>query len=124
MTINQLRQYRKLKGRMLLLKTERDELILKSKVTDGTRCKSNKTSDVVADTVQERQKISDDIEKLEKKLNYMESYIDNCDEDYSTMLRLHYIKGEQWTAIAMKKGGNNTADGVRMACHRYVKNNP
>lgn len=124
MTINQLRQYRKLKGRMLLLKTERDELILKSKVTDGTGCKSNKTSDVVADTVQERQKISDDIEKLEKKLNYMESYIDNCDEDYSTMLRLHYIKGEQWTAIAMKKGGNNTADGVRMACHRYVKNNP
>lgn len=124
MTINQLRQYRKLKGRMLLLETERDELILKSKVMDGTGSKSNKTSDTVAQTVIERDKLQEDIECLEQRLQAVEDYISQCDEDYSTMLRLHYIKGEQWTAIAMKKGGNNTADGVRMACHRYVKNNP
>ena len=124
MTINQLRQYRKLKGRMLLLKTERDELILKSKVTDGTGCKSNKTSDTVADVVQERAKINEDIEYLEQRLNAVEGYISQCDEYFGTMLRLHYIEGKTWTAIAMKKGGNNTADGVRMACHRYVKNNP
>lgn len=123
MTINQLRQYRKLKGRMLLLKTERDELILKSKVTDGTGCKSNKTSDVVADTVQERAKINEDIEYLEQRLNAVEGYISQCDEYFGTMLRMHYIDGKTWTAIAMKQGGNNTGDSVRKQCHRYVSKN-
>ena len=123
MTIKQLGQYRKLKERKKFLETKQDELILKSKVTDGTGCRSNKTSDVVADTVQERDKISKDIEEIEKRLDGIEEYIDSCDEYYGTKLRSHYIDGKTWTAIAMKQGGNNTADSVRKACHRYVKNN-
>lgn len=120
MTINQLRQYRKLKGRMLLLKTERDELILKSKVMDGTGSKSNITSDTVAQTVIERDKLQKDIEYLEQRLQAVEDYISRCDEYFGTMLRMHYIDGKTWTAIAMKQGGNNTGDSVRKQCHRYV----
>lgn len=124
MTINQLRQYRKLKGRMLLLETERDELILKSKVTDGTRSKSNITSDTVAQAVVEREKLQRDIDYLEQRLKAVESYISQCDEYCGTMLRLHYIDGKTWTAIAIKQGGGNTKESVRKQCHRYVSKNP
>lgn len=124
MTINQLRQYHKIKGRMLLLITERDELLLKSNVTDGTGCRSNTTSDTVAQTVVEREKIQGDIDYLEQRLKAIEDYIANCDEYFGTMLRVHYIEGKTWTAIAMKKGGNNKGNSIRMACHRYVDNNP
>ena len=109
---------------MLLRKSELDDLILKSNVNDGTGCKGNKTSDTVANIVQEREKIYAEIQSLERKLLEVESYINECEEYYGTMLRLHYIKGEQWTAIAMKIGGNNKGNSVRMACYRYVKNNP
>lgn len=124
MTVNQLRQYRKLKGRMLLLKTERDELILKSCVADGTGSRSNKTSDTVAQTVVEREKMQRDIDYLEQRLQAVEAYIANCDEYFGTMLRLHYIEGKTWTGIALRQGGGNTKDSVRISCHRYVKNNP
>ena len=124
MTINQLRQYRKLKGRMLLLKTERDELILKSKVTDGAGSKSNITSDTVVQTVIERDKLQKDIEYLEQRLKAIEDYISQCDEYFGTMLKLHYIDGKTWTAIAMKQGGGNTKESIRKQCHRYVLKNP
>ncbi|MDE7389517.1 MAG: hypothetical protein K2M82_01035 [Lachnospiraceae bacterium] len=124
MTIKQLGQYRKMQGEVSLLKTKFDELILKSKVTDGTGCKSSKISDTVADTVQERDKILNNIDRLEKRILAIERYIERCDDYFGTMLKMHYIEGKTWTAIAMKKGGDNTENGVKMACHRYVRKNP
>lgn len=124
MTINQLRQYRKLKGMKLLLETERDELILKSNVADGIGGKTNKTSDTVAQTVIEREKKQRDIDNLEHHLKAVETYINNCDEYFRTMLKMHYIDGKTWTAIAIRQGGNNTENSVKQACHRYVKRNP
>ena len=124
MTINQLKQYRKLKGMKLLLETERDELILKSNVADGIGGKTNKTSDTVAQTVIEREKKQRDIDNLERRLKAVEAYIDSCDEYFGTMLKMHYIDGKTWTAIAIRQGGGNTKDSVRISCHRYVKSNP
>lgn len=124
MTIIQLRQYRKLKGKMLLLETEKDELILKSKAVDSMGAKSNKFSDVVGNTVLEREKIENDIKSLKGKLNVVEEYIKGCDEHIGTMLRLHYIDGKTWTAIAFIQGGGNTEDSVKKQCHRYVQKNP
>ena len=124
MTINQLRQYRKLKGRKLLLEAERDELILKANAVDGIGGRTNKTSDTVAQTVIEREKKQRDIDNLERRLKAVEAYIDSCDEYFGTMLKMHYIDGKTWTAIAIRQGGGNTKDSVRISCHRYVKSNP
>ncbi len=124
MTINQLRQYRKLKGIKLLLETERDELILKASVCDGIGGRTNKTSDTVAQTVIEREKKQRNIDNLEHHLKAVETYINNCDEYFGTMLKMHYIDGKTWTAIAIRQGGGNTKDSVRISCYRYVKNNP
>ena len=92
MTINQLRGYRKLKGRLLLLRQERDELILRSKTGDGTPARSGIPSNTVAQTVEEREKMQRDIESLEARLKAVEDYISGCDEYFGTMLRLHYIE--------------------------------
>lgn len=124
MTINQLRQYRKLKGRLLLLKAERDELILRSKVGDGSGARSGIPSNTVAQTAEEREKKQRDIDLLSERLRAVEGYVSGCEEYYGTMLRLHYIEGKTWTAIAMIQGGGNTKESVRKTCHRYVQRNP
>lgn len=124
MTIKQLRQYRQLKGKMLLLEAEKDELILRSKAADGIAAKNNSISDTVGDIVLEREKIEHDIKSLKGRLDVVKNYINKCEEGIGTMLRLHYIEGKSWTTIALIQGGNNTKDSVRMSCHRYIKNNP
>ena len=124
MTINQLRQYRKLKGRLLLLEEERDGLILRAKAQSGISVRGGIPLDTVAQTAEEREIKQRDIDSLKRRLNAIEGYIRGCEEYYGIMLRLHYIDGKTWTAIAMKMGGNNTTESVRKSCHRYVQRNP
>ena len=124
MTIDNLRQYRKIKGRLLLLEAERDELVLKSRAIDGVGAHRGIPSNTVAQIAEEREKKQRDINSLLGRLNAVETYLSDCEEYYGTMLRLHYVEGKTWTAIAMIQGGNNTKDGIRISCHRYVKNNP
>ena len=124
LTIDQLGQYRKLKGRLLLLEEERDGLILRSKAGDGIGVRGGMPSNTVAQTAEEREIKQRDIDSLKRRLNAIESYIRGCEEYYGIMLRLHYIDGKTWTAIAMIQGGNNTKESVRKSCHRYVQRNP
>lgn len=36
------------------------------------------------------------------------------------LMRLRFADGLTWTAVAMRAGGSNTADGVRKAVFRYI----
>lgn len=118
MTIDQLRQYREIKGRKLLLEDEFDELTLKIQAIE------NKDPDKAEISRNERDKLQKDIEYLKQRLDAVEAYLRRCDEYVEVMLRMHYIDGKTWTAIAMKQGGKNTNDSVRKQCHRYVAKNP
>ena len=118
LTINQLRQYRKIKGRKLLLEDEFDELTLKIQAIE------NKDPDKAEISRNERDKLQKDIEYLKQRLDAVEAYLRRCDEYVEVMLRMRYIDGKTWTAIAMKQGGKNTNDSVRKQCHRYVAKNP
>ena len=122
-TIKQLREYRHTKANILLLNAELDELILRSKAFDGVG-KSNKTSDAVVQIVLEREKARRQIETLEARKKAVEEYVSNCNDYYSVLLRWHYIEGKTWAAIALRIGGNNTEDGIKKSCHRYVFRNP
>lgn len=124
LTINQLRQYRKLKGRLLLLEEERNGLILRAKASDEIGVRGGMPSNTVAQTAEEREIKQRDIDSLKRRLNAIEDYIRGCEEYYRTMLEEHYIKGRSWTSIAMIQGGNNTKESVRKSCHRYVQRNP
>lgn len=122
-TINQLRRYRRVKANILLLKAEMDELILRSKATDGTG-RSGGISDTVPQIVLEREKMQRRIESLTEQKNAVDGYLTRCDDYYGLLLRWHYVEGRTWTSIALTLGGGNTEDGVRMACHRYIRQNP
>ena len=122
-TINQLRQYRHTKANILLLEQELDELILRSSAHDGAG-RSNAVSDSVAQIVLQREKMRKRINLLTAQKNAVEAYLTACDDYYGLILRWHYVEGKTWTSIAMTVGGNNTEDGIRKACHRYVTKNP
>ena len=122
-TINQLRQYRHTKANILLLKTELDELILKSKACDGSG-RGSGISDTVPQIVLEREKTRKRIETLEARKKAVEDYVSECSDYYSVLLRWHYIEGKTWASIAITVGGGNTEDGIKKSCHRYVFKNP
>lgn len=122
-TINQLRQYRHTKANILLLEQEFDELILQSKVCDGTG-RGSGVSDTVAQIVLQREKKRERINTLIARKNAVEVYLNECDDYYGMLLRWHYADGKTWASIALTIGGGNTEDGVRKACHRYVIKNP
>ena len=124
MTINDLKNYKYLKKQKALLESEKAELILKSNPPDNSKGKTNKTSDTVAQTVENREELQADIDKIKNQMQVIEQYIAGCDKYIGKMLRMHYIDGLSWTAVAMRQGGDNTKDSVRMVCHRYIKENP
>ena len=124
MTINDLKNYKYLKKQKALLESEKAELILKSNPPDNSKSKTNKTSDTVAQTVENREELQADIDKIKNQMQTIEQYISGCDNYIGKMLRMHYIDGKTWTAVAMRQGGGNTDISVRVACHRYVKKNP
>lgn len=105
MIINQLRGYRKLKGRKLLLQSEIDKLILSGIEIDDPDIKW-------------RQK---EIIQLNMEMKSVRDYIDSIEPYISTMLRMHYIEGWRWQDIAQKVGGGNTQDSVRIMCHRHIR---
>lgn len=122
-TINQLRQYRHTKANILLLEQELDELILKSKACDGTG-RGGGVSDTVAQIVLERERVRRRIESLTERKTAVEAYLSRCEDYYGLLLRWHYADGKTWASIALTLGGGNTEDGVKKACHRYVRKNP
>lgn len=124
MTINQLRQYRHIKANILMFEVELDELILKTKTFDASGVNPYAVSDTVAQIVLEREKKRDRIKILTEKKTAIENYIAQCDEYYGLLLRWHYIDGKTWALIALHVGGGNTDEGIKKACHRYVRKNP
>ena len=57
-----------------------------------------------------------------KERMVIEDYINSVD-DYQIRLIMSYrfVDLMTWQQIAFRLGGNNTADGVRKACNRYLK---
>lgn len=107
MTINQLRGYRKIKGRKLLLQSEIDKLILSGMEIDSSDIKWRKK----------------EVERLSREMKSVRDYLDSIEPYISTMLRMHYIEGRRWKDIAQRVGGGNTQESIRKMCHRYIAKN-
>lgn len=122
MTINQLRRYRKIKANILLLESELDELILKSKPFDLSGGNPYAVSDNVARIVVEREKTRSNINSLIAEKDAVEDYVAHCEPYYRALLTWHYINGWTWPAISIKVGV--TEESLKKACHRYVRRNP
>jgi septal ring factor EnvC (AmiA/AmiB activator) len=105
-----------------MLKSQRADLILRTSgkisQTAGTHSGISKPVEKITE---KREVLEKSIKDHEKELAEIDQYIDTCEEYYAIMLDLHYRKGKTWLSIALRTGGNNTAESVRKACHRYVE---
>lgn len=127
MTKEELHNFRNLQARKNMLVSRLDDLILRSASGLGSGVKGSGISKPVEDITEKREKLEPRIKELENRLAECKRYVDRAeerDELIGTMIRLHYIQGKTWTAVAVRAGGNNTKDSVRKMCHRYIEKNP
>ena len=64
------------------------------------------------------------VQKCNEERVMLEQYIATVPNSVvRQILTYRFIDNFSWQRIALKIGGNNTADGVRQICKRYIKNN-
>ncbi len=74
--------------------------------------------------LEEKEKLEKRRDKLLKEHSDTSKYIESIKDPTTYMIfRYHFIKGYSWTKVAMKIGGKNTGDTVRMHVKRYLEDN-
>ena len=69
-------------------------------------------------------KLSDMELELLEKVNMVEEYISSLSDSHiRRIISLRVVEGLSWGKIAIKMGGNNTEDSVRMSYNRFIENN-
>ncbi|WP_368261264.1 RNA polymerase subunit sigma-24 [Eubacterium callanderi] len=64
------------------------------------------------------------IQKCWYELNRINRYIQGVEDSFMRqVLTYRYVNGLSWNQIALSIGGGNTADSVRMAHNRFLKEN-
>ncbi len=128
MTLQELSKYYKLHDRL-----ERNREMLKSlyaaagpgaQVITGMPHASG-TSDEVSDLVIEIEDLQSRIDCLESECalekKKLEKYISTIKDDQTRMIfRLRFIHCMTWPQVAEAIGGRNTANSVKLICHRYL----
>ena len=66
--------------------------------------------------------IEANIQRCFYELNKLNRYINSvADAQMRMILSLRFVNGLTWRQVADSVGGNNTGDGVRMACKRFLQ---
>ncbi len=83
-------------------------------------------SDKVGDLAAELWDLQSKIEYLEQRCaeekKKLEKYIGGIKDDQTRMIfRLRFIHCMTWPQVAETIGGRNTANSVKLICHRYLK---
>lgn len=61
--------------------------------------------------------------RVEQSMKINEFILSVDDAQLRQIMYLRFIKRLSWQAVAMRVGGNNTADSVRKRCSRYLRKN-
>lgn len=128
MTIDELKNYRKLTFTIRYWKNELSEMRRKSLVRSpeitGMPMGSN-TPDPTAERAIAEAKIMSRIERLvaeqEAETERVLAWIQSIDDPMiQVIMHSRYIRGKSWAAVSMAVGGNNSPDSVRMIHNRYL----
>ena len=129
MTENDLKQYRSICAEIEELKLEINRLTLTDTVTgsDSEFPYTKHTMSIKGVDDDTKTRISRRIILLKNKRRLIECYVDSIDDSITRRIfKYRYIKGTvmpSWTLVALKIGGNYTADYVRILAKRYIKEN-
>lgn len=128
MTIEELKNYRKLLFTIRYWKRELEDL----KKGSYTRSPgltgmpgTGELSDPTADRAMKEEKMMARIQRLvteqEREAERIMEWIQNIEDPMiQVIMHARYIKGKSWVAVSMAVGGNNSPDSVRMAHNRYL----
>lgn len=83
---------------------------------------TDKVSKYAAEIADLKGIIDANVQRCFYELNRLNRYISKLPDPYMrTILTLRFVNGMSWRQVAAGIGGNNTEDGVRMACSRFLK---
>lgn len=83
----------------------------------------DRTGETAVEIEELRNILADKQYKALMERNKLEQYIASVDDSYMRqILTLRFVDGNSWKKVAMEMGGNNTADGIRKACRRFIAN--
>lgn len=118
-------------------KEQLEELVSRSTAISGMNMNGmprastprNRIEDIIAQIdAKEREILALDQKIQKKRIRYeavkqeLEEAIDRCDDwRIALILKYRFIDLLTWQQIANRIGGKNTADGVRKACERYIR---
>lgn len=70
-----------------------------------------------------QRRLSRRVAELMDLLEELNDYLEKIDDSLiRQIIMLRYVEGLTWEQVAAKIGGGNTADSVRMALNRFLKN--
>lgn len=83
----------------------------------------NRLERYIAEIVDLEAIISAKITQCIHERNRLERYIADIPDSLTRQIfTLRFINGLSWLQVAYSIGGNNTEQGVKMMCYRYIKN--
>lgn len=83
---------------------------------------SDQVSSLVIEIEDLRKKISRLESECAREKEILERYIDTIEDDQTRMVfRLRFVHCMTWSKVARALGGRNTANSVKLICHRYLK---
>ncbi len=69
-----------------------------------------------------KRRLEENREKCITEAERLEAYINSVDNSLVRMaMRLRFIDNLEWTAVAVRIGGNNTEDSVKKMVYRYIR---
>ncbi len=83
----------------------------------------NRLERYIAEIIDLEAIISAKITRCIHERNRLERYIADIPDSLTRQIfTLRFINGLSWLQVAYSIGGNNTKQGVKMICYRYIKN--
>lgn len=128
MTIDELKNYRKLLYTIRYWKREYEDLT-KASFTRSPGLTGMPGSGEISDPTSERalretkmlQRIQRLVTEQEREAERIMEWIETLDDPLMKVIfHARYIRGKSWTAVAMAVGGDNSPDGIRMMHNRYL----
>lgn len=82
---------------------------------------SDQVSSLVIEIEDLRKRISRLESECAQEKKILERYIDTIEDDQTRMVfRLRFLHCMTWSQVAKAIGGRNTANSVKLICHRYL----
>lgn len=127
-----LKQLNALRKGLRALRLKKEEITIKADSIPGGNNNGMPSAKGVSNSTEIRyqvylnadEKLDIRFAKMLKEYSETMRYIENI-TDHTTYLifRYRFVFDYSWTKVAMKIGGNNTADTVRMRVNRYLQKN-